>query len=192
LKGRFRRPAEIDRSSKMHSQHLYYPHRVSNTIIGYLNLVTLMASIPIIGAGLWLAHGSAAATCESALQTPLLAIGFIVLLISLAGFIGGCYHVTWALWLYLLAMLLLVVALLGITVFGLAVTAGGGGGRQVPGRPYQEFRITDYSTWLQRHVEVDRYWRPALACVVGSRACPRIATWTPLDYLQHNLTPIQV
>ncbi|CAD6227857.1 unnamed protein product [Miscanthus lutarioriparius] len=173
----------------MHSQHPYYPHRLSNTIIGYLNLVTLVASIPIIGAGLWLAHGSAA-TCESALQTPLLAIGFIVLLISLAGFIGACYHVTWALWLYLLAMLLLVVALLGITVFGLAVTAGGGG-RQVPGRAYQEFRITDYSAWLQRHVEVDRYWRPALACVVRSRACPRIATWTPLDYLQHNLTPIQ-
>lgn len=162
-------------------------------MIGYLNLVTLVASIPIIGAGLWLAHGSAAVTCESALQTPLLAIGFIVLLISLAGFIGACYHVTWALWLYLLAMLLLVLALLGITVFGLAVTAaGGGGGRQVPGRPYREFRITDYSAWLQRHVEVDRYWRAALACVVGSRACPRIAAWTPLDYLQHNLTPIQV
>lgn len=164
---------------------------MSNTVIGYLNLVTLVASIPTIGAGLWL--GSAAAvTCESALQAPLLlAIGFIVLLISLAGFIGACYHVTWALWLYLLAMLLLIVALLGITVFGLAVTAGGGGGRQVPGRPYQEFRITDYSAWLQKHVEVDRYWHPALACVVGSRACPKIASWTPLDYLQHNLTPIQ-
>ncbi|KAJ1287308.1 hypothetical protein BS78_03G421100 [Paspalum vaginatum] len=171
----------------MHSHP--YPHRLSNTAIGYLNLVTLLASIPIIGAGLWLAHCSAA-TCESALQAPLLAIGFIVLLISLAGFIGACYHVTWALWLYLLGMLLLVVALLGITVFGMAVTAGGGG-RQVPGRPYQEFRITDYSAWLQKHVQADRYWRPALACVVGSRACPKIANWTPLDYLQHSLTPIQ-
>lgn len=165
----------------MHSQQHYHPYarprdRLSNAAIGYLNLVTLLASIPILGAGLWLAHGgSSAATCESALQAPLLAIGFIVLLVSLAGFVGACYHVTWALWLYLLAMLLLVVALLGITVFGLAVTAGGGG-RQVPGRPYQEFRITDYSAWLQKRVQVDRYWRPALACVVASRsACPRIA-----------------
>lgn len=163
--------------------------RLSNTVIGYLNLLTLVASVPIIGAGLWLAHGSAA-TCESALQVPLLAIGFIVLLVSLAGFIGASYHVTWALWLYLVAMLLLVVALLGMTVFGLAVTAGGGG-TQVPGRPYREFRITDYSAWLRKRVEVERYWRPALACVVGSRACPKIANWTPLDYLQHNLTPIQ-
>jgi choline-glycine betaine transporter len=168
---------------------MQHPHRLSNTVIGYLNLLTLVASIPIIGAGLWLAHGS---TCESALQAPLLAIGFIVLLVSLAGFIGGCYHVTCALWLYLLAVLLLVVALLGVTVFGLAVTAGGGGGRPVPGRPYREFRVTDYSAWLQRHVEAEQYWRAALACVVGSRACSKIATWTPLDYLQHNLTPIQV
>ncbi|TVU37055.1 hypothetical protein EJB05_19022 [Eragrostis curvula] len=166
-----------------------YPNRFSNTVIGYLNLLTLVASIPVIGAGLWLAHGSSA-TCESALQVPLLTIGFIVLLVSLAGFIGGCYHVTCALWLYLLAMLLLVVALLGMTVFGLAVTAGGGG-RQVPGRPYREFRVTDYSAWLQKHVEVEHFWRPALACVVGSRACSKIAAWTPLDYLQHNLTPIQ-
>ncbi|KAL6854008.1 hypothetical protein ACP4OV_020037 [Aristida adscensionis] len=164
-------------------------HGVSNTVIGYLNLVTLVASIPIIGAGLWVARGSAV-TCESALQTPLLAIGFIVLLVSLAGFVGACYHVTWALWLYLLAMLLLLVGLLGMTLFGLAVTARGGGA-QVPGRPYREFRITDYSPWLQKHVDVERYWRPALACVVGSRACPRIATWTPMDYLQNNLTPIQ-
>ncbi|CAM0145907.1 unnamed protein product [Urochloa decumbens] len=176
------------------AMHDQYPHRLmsSNTVIGYLNLVTLLASIPIIGAGLWVAHGgsAAAATCESALQAPLLAIGFIVLLVSLAGFIGARYHVTWALWLYLLAMLLLVVALLGVTVFGLAVTAAGGG-RPVPGRPYQEFRVTDYSAWLQKRVQAERYWRPALACVVGSRACPRIAAWTPLDYLQHSLTPIQ-
>jgi hypothetical protein len=129
-----------------------HPHRLSNTVIGYLNLLTLVASIPVIGAGLWLAHGSST-TCESALQAPLLAIigGFVVLLVSLAGFIGGCYHVACALWLYLLAMLLLVVALLGVTVFGLAVTAGGGG-RQVPGRPCREFRVTDYSAWLQKHV----------------------------------------
>ncbi|GJM91732.1 hypothetical protein PR202_ga08139 [Eleusine coracana subsp. coracana] len=171
----------------MHPQP--YRRLGSNTLIGYLNLLTLVASIPVIAAGLWVAHGSSS-TCESALQVPLLTIGFIVLVVSLAGFIGGCYHVTCALWLYLLAVLLLVVALLGMTVFGLAVTAGGGG-RQVPGRPYREFRVTDYSAWLQKHAQLDRYWRPALACVVGSRACSKITTWTPIDYLQHNLTPIQ-
>ncbi|XP_040379893.1 tetraspanin-6 isoform X2 [Oryza brachyantha] len=167
-----------------------YPYRFSNVMIGYLNLATLLASIPVIGAGLWMAKGSTA-TCSSMLQTPLLVIGFVVLLVSLAGFVGACFHVAWALWLYLLAMMLLIAFLLGLTAFGFAVTAGGGG-TQVPGRPYREYHTSDYSSWLQKHIQDAKYWRPALACVVGSKACPKIASWTPMDYLQHDLTPIQV
>jgi len=167
-----------------------YPYRMSNVMIGYLNLATLLASIPIIGAGLWLAKGSTT-TCSSILQTPLLVIGFVVLLISLAGFVGACFHVAWALWLYLVAIILLIAFLLGLTAFGFAVTAGGGG-TQVYGRPYREYHITDYSSWLQKHMQDIKYWRPALACVVGSKACPKIENWTPMDYLQHDLTPIQV
>uniref|UniRef100_J3L8F0 Tetraspanin family protein n=1 Tax=Oryza brachyantha TaxID=4533 RepID=J3L8F0_ORYBR len=163
---------------------------LSNTLVGLLNLITLVASVPIIGAGLWLQAHAGSSPCGSVLQAPLLAIGFVTLLVSLAGFLGSCYHVPSALWLYLAALLLLVLALLGITVFGLAVTAGGGG-TQVPGRPYREFRLSDYSPWLQRHVQAERYWRPALACVLGARACDRVAAWTPLDYLSHDLTPIQ-
>ncbi|KAL5228822.1 hypothetical protein ABZP36_017087 [Zizania latifolia] len=164
--------------------------RKSNTFVGFLNLITLVASVPIIGAGLWLQAHAASSPCGSALQAPLLAIGFVALLVSLAGFLGGCYHIASALWLYLAAMLLLVLALLGITVFGLAVTAGGGGS-QVPGRPYREFRLADYSPWLQSRVRAERYWRPALACVIGAGVCDRVASWTPLDYLSHDLTPIQ-
>ncbi|XP_037451586.1 tetraspanin-6-like isoform X2 [Triticum dicoccoides] len=168
---------------------MYYPQRFSNMMIGYLNLATLLASIPVIGAGLWLAKGSTT-TCSSMLQTPLLIIGFIVLLISLAGFVGACFHVAWALWLYLFAVILLIGMLLGLTMFGFAVTAGGGG-TQVQGRPYREYHISDYSSWLQKHMQDIKYWKPALACVVGSKACPKIANWTPMDYLQHDLTPIQ-
>ncbi|OAY74307.1 Tetraspanin-6 [Ananas comosus] len=146
-------------------------YRFSNTMIGYLNLLTLLGSIPIIGGGLWMARSSA--TCESALQTPLLVLGFVVLLVSLAGFIGACFNVPFALWLYLLAMLALIAALLGLTIFGLAVT-GGGGGAPVPGRVYREYSLADYSPWLRRH------------------ACDKIALWTPLDYLQRDLSPIQV
>ncbi|KAG1339117.1 putative Tetraspanin-6 [Cocos nucifera] len=164
-------------------------YRCSNTVIGYLNLLTLLASIPIIGGGLWLARSSA--TCESLLQTPLLVLGFVVLLVSLAGFVGACFNVAWALWLFLLVILLLIAALLGITVFGFAVT-GGGGGVQVPGRMYREYHLEDYSRWLRRRITEDRYWRAARTCVVGSKACAKIALWTPMDYLQRDLTPIQV
>lgn len=164
-------------------------YRFSNTVIGYLNLLTLLSSIPIIGGALWLAHSSA--TCESTLQTPLLILGFVVLLVSLAGFIGACFNVACALWFYLFAMLLLISALLCATVFGFAVT-GGGGGTQVPGRLYKEYKPEDYSGWLRKRVSEDKYWRAARACVAGSKACTKLAMWTPLDYLQRDLTPIQV
>ncbi|WOL04628.1 tetraspanin-6 [Canna indica] len=163
-------------------------YRFSNTVIGYLNLLTLLASIPIIGGGLWLARSSA--TCESSLQTPILVLGFLVLLVSLAGFVGACFNVAWALWLYLFVMLFLIAALLGLIAFGFAVT-GGGRGVEVAGRVYHEYRLGDYSGWLRRRITEPRYWDAALACVVGSKTCAKIALWTPLDYLQRDLSPIQ-
>uniref|UniRef100_A0ACD5XF45 Uncharacterized protein n=1 Tax=Avena sativa TaxID=4498 RepID=A0ACD5XF45_AVESA len=175
------------------NHHQQLPYHLSNTVVGYLNLLTLLASIPVIGAGLWLAHAASttpAATCQSALQGPLLAVGFVAFLVSLPGFIGARYHVSWALWLYLAALILLVLALLGAAVFGLVVTAGGGGA-QVPGRPYREYRPRDYSSWLRKHVADDKYWRPALACVASSRACREVAGWTPEDYMRRDLTPVQ-
>ena len=90
--------------------------RFSNTVIGFLNFFTLLASIPIIGAGLWMARSTT--TCENFFQTPLLVIGFVVLVISLTGLIGACFHVAWALWVYLVIMVFIIAALLGFAVFG--------------------------------------------------------------------------
>ncbi|CAA0814460.1 Tetraspanin-6 [Striga hermonthica] len=162
--------------------------RLSNTVIGFLNLFTLLASIPIIGAGLWMARSST--TCESFLQTPLLVVGFVVLIVSLAGFIGACFHVAWALWVYLLVMLFLIGALMGLTVFGFVVT-GPGGGDDVAGKIYKEYHLEAYSGWLRKRVEDPRYWTTIRGCIVGSKTCGKVATWTPFDYLTRDLTPIQ-
>ncbi|GMG99379.1 hypothetical protein Nepgr_001219 [Nepenthes gracilis] len=163
-------------------------YRFSNTVIGFLNLFTLLASIPIIGAGLWMARSST--TCESFLQTPLLAVGFVVLVVSLAGFIGACFHVAWALWAYLVVMLLLITALLGITIFGFAVTSQGGG-VPVAGRVYKEYHLEDYSPWLRSRIKDPRTWATIRSCILNSRTCAKISQWTPVDYLRNDLTPIQ-
>ncbi|KAF7820116.1 tetraspanin-6-like [Senna tora] len=163
-------------------------YRFSNTVIGFLNLFTLLASIPIIGAGLWMARSST--TCENFLQTPLLVIGFVVLLISLAGFIGACFHVACALWLYLVVMLLLIAALTGLTLFGFAVTSQGGG-VEVFGRVYKEYRLRDYSPWLRDRIRDERDWNSVRGCVVGSRTCDKLAAWTLFDYMQKDLSPVQ-
>jgi len=164
-------------------------YRFSNTVIGFLNLFTLLSSIPIIGGGLWMAKNRT--TCESFLQTPLLVIGFVILLVSLAGFIGACFNVAWALWLYLAVMLLLIGALMGLTIFGFVVTSRGGGA-EVPGRVYREYRLTDYSPWLRRRIQDPRYWETIRSCILGSNTCAAVVYWTPVDYLQRGMSPIQV
>lgn len=161
----------------------------SNTVIGFLNLFTLLASVPIIGAGLWMARSST--TCQSFLQMPLLVVGFIILIVSLVGFIGACFNMSWALWVYLVVMLCLTAILIALTVFGFAVT-GRGGGVPVPGKNYREYRLRDYSSWLRSKVENPRYWSTISRCVMGSKACAKIVTWTPVDYLVKGMSPIQV
>lgn len=130
-------------------------------------------------------------TCENFLQTPLLVIGFVVLVISLAGFIGACFHVAWALWLYLVVMLFLMAALFGLTVFGFVVTSQGRG-VEVPGRVYMEYRLEDYSPWLKNRIKDPRYWSTIRSCVLGSNTCAKLASWTSLDYMQRDMSPIQV
>lgn len=164
-------------------------NRFSNTVIGFLNLFTLLASVPIIGAGLWMARSST--TCQSFLQKPLLVIGFIVLVVSLAGFIGACFNISCALWVYLVVMLCLIAILMVLTVFGFVVTSRGGG-VAVPGKNYREYRLGDYSSWLRSKVENPQYWSTVSRCVVGSKACAKIVTWTPIDYMVKGMSPIQV
>ncbi|KAK1285687.1 Tetraspanin-6 [Acorus calamus] len=163
-------------------------YRFSNSVIGYLNLLTMLASIPIIGGGLWMAKSST--TCQGFLQTPLLIIGFIVLLVSLMGFVGACFNVAWALWAYLVVMVLLIITLLCFTIFGFVVTSKGGG-VEVPGRIYREYRLEDYSPWLRSRVKGVDEWRSIRACLIGSKACSNVAFWTPIDYLQRDMSPIQ-
>lgn len=129
-------------------------------------------------------------TCESFLQTPLLVLGFVVLVISLAGFIGACFNVAWALWVYLVVMLFIIGALLGLTVFGFVVTSQGGG-VVVPGRVYKEYRLEDYSPWLRNRIKDPQYWRTIRTCILGSKSCAKLAFWTPLDYLEKDMSPIQ-
>ncbi|KAE8669855.1 Tetraspanin-6 [Hibiscus syriacus] len=138
-------------------------YRFSNTVIGFLNLFTLLASIPIIGAGLWMAKSST--TCESFLQTPLLIVGFVILIISLA-------------------------ALMGLTIFGFVVTSQGGG-QEVAGRVYREYRLEDYSPWLIKRVTDPQYWKTIRSCLLNSKTCAKIALWTPLDYVNNVMTPVQ-
>jgi hypothetical protein len=88
-------------------------------------------------------------------------------------------------------MLLLIATLMGLTIFGFVVTSQGGG-VEVPGRVYKEYRLEDYSPWLRNRIKDPDYWRTIRSCILGSKTCAKLASWTPLDYLEKDMSPIQV
>ncbi|KAE8687152.1 putative Nodulin MtN21 /EamA-like transporter family protein [Hibiscus syriacus] len=100
--------------------------RLSNNLVGILNFLTFLLSIPILSAGIWLSR-EGVTECERFLEKPVIVIGVFLMLVSLAGLIGACCRVTWLLWLYLVVMFLLIVLGIVFTIFAFAVTNKGAG-----------------------------------------------------------------
>ncbi|XWS16933.1 hypothetical protein CRYUN_Cryun33cG0024400 [Craigia yunnanensis] len=143
--------------------------RLSNNLVGILNFITFLLSIPILGAGIWLRrHGLT--ECERFLDTPVIVIGVFLMVVSLAGLIGACCRVTWLLWLYLVVMFLLIVLGIGLTVFAFVVT-NKGAGQVLSGKGYKEYRLGDYSNWLQKRVTDEKNWNKIKSCLADSKVC---------------------
>ncbi|KAI4368790.1 hypothetical protein MLD38_017304 [Melastoma candidum] len=66
--------------------------RGTNHLIGLLNFLTFLLSIPILGAGIWLATRASSTDCLRFLQWPIIIIGVSIMVISLAGLAGACYR----------------------------------------------------------------------------------------------------
>ncbi|EYU37117.1 hypothetical protein ABFS82_10G130300 [Erythranthe guttata] len=154
--------------------------RISNNLVGILNIVTLLLSIPIIGGGIWLSK-QANTECEQFLDKPVIALGVFILLVSIAGLIGSCCKVSWLLWVYLLVMFLLILLLFCFTVFAFVVT-NKGAGEAISERGYKEYRLGDYSNWLQKRV--NNHWTKIRSCLVDSKICQKL--------LDSGSTPVEV
>jgi hypothetical protein len=167
--------------------------RLSNNLIGILNFVTFLLSVPILGAGIWLGHRADGTECERYLSAPVIAFGVFLLAVSLAGLVGACCRVTWLLWVYLLAMFVLIVAVFCVTVFAFAVT-NRGAGEAVSGRGYKEYRLGDYSNWLQKRVESTKNWNRIRSCLQDSKVCKSMQEKreTFADFMRSDLSPIEV
>ncbi|KAK6136279.1 hypothetical protein DH2020_029978 [Rehmannia glutinosa] len=164
--------------------------RCSNSLVGILNIVTLLISIPIIGSGIWLSK-QGNTECERFLDKPVIALGVFVLLVSIAGLIGSCCRVSWLLWVYLLVMFLLIVLLFCFTIFAFVVT-NRGAGEALSDRGYKEYRLGDYSNWLQNRV--NDHWDRIRGCLIDGRICQRLleAGSTPVeDFYREHLSSLQ-
>ncbi|KAI0497421.1 hypothetical protein KFK09_020645 [Dendrobium nobile] len=144
--------------------------RGTNNLIGVINFITFLASIPILGGGIWLSSRANSTECLRFLQWPIIIIGITIMVISLLGFVGACYRQTWLLQLYLFVMFLVIIALIGFIVFAFAVTDSGRG-QVIVNRSFLEYQLSDYSGWLKDRVSDPKYWSKISSCLRDVHAC---------------------
>ncbi|KAJ7522416.1 hypothetical protein O6H91_18G009500 [Diphasiastrum complanatum] len=165
--------------------------KFSNYLIGVLNLATIGLSVPIIGGGIWLAtkHDT---DCVRFLQWPIIIIGVFLLIVSVAGFVGGCFGISCLLWIYLFVMFLLILSLLCFTVFAFVVTHDGAG-HALAGKGFKEYRLGDYSTWLQNKVDNMKNWDRIKSCLSDTQVCNALNEEYPTTdaFSNSQLSPLQ-
>lgn len=165
---------------------------LSNNVIGAINFVAMILSVPIIGAGIWLAT-EADNSCVKILQWPVIILGILVLVVAIAGFIGGFWRIPWLLVVYLIAMLVLIILLACLVVFVYMVTVRGSGHLE-PSRNYLEYRLDDYSGWLRRRVKSSYKWDRIRNCLSSTTLCAELNQSYRMaqDFFNAHLTPLQV
>ncbi|KAI4319183.1 hypothetical protein MLD38_032814 [Melastoma candidum] len=165
--------------------------RFSNAVIGIVNVLSAIVALVAIGSGIYFyVHQTAA--CQQFLQAPLLITGAILFLVSLIGLLGSCVRINSLLYIYLTLVFLFILALIGVTIFAFVVT-NEGAGRAVSGRGYKEYRLGDYSHWLQNHLARGKAWDNLRTCMVDTSVCQKLASDHALaeDFNKMNLTPVE-
>ncbi|XAR59788.1 hypothetical protein NMG60_11015758 [Bertholletia excelsa] len=170
--------------------------RTSNHLIGLLNFLTFLLSIPILAGGIWLSSRANSTDCMKFLQWPVIVIGASIMVISLAGFAGACYRNTFLMYLYLWVMFFVIATLIGFIIFAYAVTDKGDG-RPVANRAYLEYHLQDYSGWLEERVASESYWSKISSCIRDSHVCAKMgqmvggAPETADNFYLRKLNPIE-
>ncbi|XP_059633092.1 tetraspanin-2-like [Cornus florida] len=145
---------------------------VSNNITSVLNFIAFLCSVPIIASGIWLAS-KPDNECIRWLRWPIVSIGILILLVSLLGFVGAYWNKQTLLSLYLCFMAILIVLLLTLLILAFVVTRPGGS-YHVPGRAFDEYRLSRFSSWLRNHITDSDSWRKLRACLAESDTCSKL------------------
>ncbi|XP_072985754.1 tetraspanin-2 [Typha latifolia] len=166
---------------------------VSNNITAFLNFLALLCSVPIIGTGIWLASKQDN-ECLRLARWPVVILGVLLLLVSLAGFVGAYWNRQGLLASYLFAMAALIVLLLILLVFAFVVTKPSGE-YGVPGRGYAEYRVDGFSAWLRHYVADPGHWDRIRVCLGESDVCQKLSRDSPYltadEFFLSPLSPLQ-
>ncbi|XP_010240868.1 PREDICTED: protein TORNADO 2-like [Nelumbo nucifera] len=162
-----------------------------NNAVGAINFVAMLLSIPIIGAGIWLATETDN-SCVKILQWPVIILGILMLVVALAGFIGSFWRIPWLLIFYLIVMLILIILLASLVIFIYMVTVKGSG-HLAPGRVYLEYHLNDYSGWLRQRVQASFKWNRIRNCLSSTSMCSELNQRYHFaqDFFNARISPIQ-
>ncbi|KAE9613297.1 hypothetical protein Lal_00027785 [Lupinus albus] len=165
---------------------------LSNNVIGAINFIGVLLSIPIISAGIWLTNG-AADSCVKFLQWRLIILGVLILIVALAGFIGAIWRIQCLIIFYLIAMLVLIILVVCLVVFVYMVTIRGHGTIE-PNHAYLEYQMDDFSGFLRRRVSSSFKWDSIRNCLSQTNMCAELNQSFRLDQDLFNahLTPMQL
>ncbi|RDX75038.1 Tetraspanin-2, partial [Mucuna pruriens] len=144
----------------------------SNKVSAVVNFIALLASIPIIGAGVWLAS-KLDNECIHNFRWHVLVLGILVLMVSLAGFVGAYWNKHVLLVFYLCCMPILIVLIIFLLVFVFIVTTPDGT-YHVPGRDFKESMLDGFSPWLRNHVTASPIWNNIRTCLADSYVCIKL------------------
>ena len=162
-----------------------------NVLVGLLNFLTLVLSLPIIAFGVWLAK-KGDTVCVRFLQWPIIILGVFILVVSAAGLFGSWCGNRLLMYSYLFIMFLLILLLFAFTIFAFVVT-NAGAGNAVSGKGFKEYRLGDYSNWLQNRVNNPNYWDKIKSCLADAKVCNGLNKYTSAaDFNKAPLTPLQV
>ncbi|XP_022965413.1 tetraspanin-8-like [Cucurbita maxima] len=167
--------------------------RLSNVVIGILNGCTLIIGLAATIASLYLRIRGVSTDCQKVIENPLLILGLLLLVLSLLGLVGSLYRLNFMLYLYLTILFLLILGTLAFTIFAILVT-NKGVGRTVSGKGYSDYRLGDYSHWLQKYVVNEEHWNEIRSCLVDARICDSLRNnipQVPGEFYKKNLSPIQ-
>ncbi|KAJ4901458.1 Protein TORNADO 2 [Raphanus sativus] len=160
-------------------------------VIGCMNFISVLLSIPVISAGIWLSMG-AVNSCFKLFQWPIIILGILILLVGLAGLIGGFWRITWLLVVSLIAMFALIV-LLSVLIGFIYMVSMKGSGHPEPSRAYLEYSLQDFSSFLRQRVQKSYKWDRIRTCLSATSICPKLNQTFPiaLDFFNAHLSPIQ-
>ncbi|KAL6318997.1 hypothetical protein AAG906_001470 [Vitis piasezkii] len=166
--------------------------RFSNVLIAILNVLTMLIAVASLASGIYF-NFNGGTHCQKFLQMPLLVVGAFLFVVSLCGLVGSTCKVSFLLWIYLFVMFLMILGLLCFTILALVVT-NKGVGQVISNRGYKEYRLGDYSNWLQNHLVNDKNWGRIKSCLMDTDICSRLGKEINDDaaaFYQKNLSPIQ-